>query len=102
MPDLAAVPWGAITAPGMLFVAVWLILTGRIVPRSTHQDARDDRDQWKAAHGRSEEARGLLLEELRRTTTALERLAGSKDLSVALLRSVRRETTSGTTEQEDT
>ena len=96
---VAAVPWQSIGLSGMAVAAVWLILAGRIVPRSTHQDARDDRDQWKNAHSRSEESRRLLLDELRRMTTAMERLAGQKDLGVALLRSIR----SGTpTDQEDT
>lgn len=45
MPDLASV-LPALTAPGLLLLAVWLILAGRIVPRSTHQEARDDPGQW--------------------------------------------------------
>ena len=98
---VAAVPWETLGLSGMAVLAVYLVLTGRIVPRSTHQDARDDRDGWQAAHARSEKSRRLLLEELRRTTPALERIAGTKDLGVALLRSVRREATSGDEQEED-
>lgn len=34
-------------AAGLLALAVWLILTGRIVPRRVLQDAEKDRDQWR-------------------------------------------------------
>ena len=99
MPDLAAIPWQSIGLSGMAVLAVYLVLTGRITHRSQTEDARTDRDQWRDAHSRSEESRRLLLDELRRMTTAMERLAGQKDLGVALLRSIR----SGTpTDQEDT
>ena len=108
MPDLSAVPWGAITAPGMLLVAVWLVLTGRFVPRAVLDDAlrrerewQEQAEAWREAHGTSEKSRGLLLDVNARTTTALERLAGSKDLAVSLLRSVRREATGSGDEQEE-
>jgi hypothetical protein len=42
---------------GLLSLAVWLILTGRIVPRSTLLDAYRQRDTWQEAHRQSEEAR---------------------------------------------
>ena len=88
---VAAIPWQSIGLSGMAVLAVYLVLTGKIVPRSSLDDARTDRDQWREAQIKSEERRGVLLHELRRTTTALERLAGSKDLGVALLRSIRKE-----------
>ena len=104
MPDLAAFPWETLGLSGMAVLAVYLVLTGRIVPRSALEDAlrrerewRDEAESWRGAHGTSEKARGQLLTELGRTTTALERLAGQKDLGVSLLRSIR----SGTTDQED-
>lgn len=94
---VAAVPWETLGLSGMAVLAVYLVLTGRITHRSQTEDARADRDQWRDAHSRSEESRRLLLDELRRMTTALERLAGQKDLGVALLRSIRK----GTADQED-
>jgi|SRR5690242_980980 len=42
---------------GLLSLAVWLIFTGRLVPRSTVDDIRRERDDWKAAARESEAAR---------------------------------------------
>ncbi|MFJ4863388.1 hypothetical protein [Streptomyces sp. NPDC088748] len=42
---------------GLLVLVVLLILTGRLVPRSTLVDMRDERDTWRAAHDKSETAR---------------------------------------------
>lgn len=42
---------------GLLVLVVLLILTGRLVPRSTLQDMREERDTWRAAHAESEVAR---------------------------------------------
>lgn len=38
---------GGLSAASLLGVVVWLILTGRLVPRLVHQEVRDDRDRWK-------------------------------------------------------
>jgi hypothetical protein len=38
----------ALGAPGLLALGVWLILTGRLVPRRTYEDAIHDRDEWRA------------------------------------------------------
>ncbi|MFB6811257.1 hypothetical protein [Streptomyces sp. NPDC056387] len=42
---------------GLLVLVVLLILTGRLVPRSTLLDMREERDTWRAAHTESEAAR---------------------------------------------
>lgn len=42
---------------GLLVLVVLLILTGRLVPRSTLLDMREERDTWRAAHSESEAAR---------------------------------------------
>lgn len=42
---------------GLLVLVVLLILTGRLVPRATLQDMREERDTWRAAHTESEAAR---------------------------------------------
>jgi hypothetical protein len=44
-------------AAGLLVLVVLLILTGRLVPRSTLLDMREERDTWRAAHTESEAAR---------------------------------------------
>jgi hypothetical protein len=45
---------GAVT---LLVVVVLLVLTGRLVPRKTHEDALADRDNWRQAFLESEAAR---------------------------------------------
>jgi len=42
---------------GLLAVLVLLILVGRLVPRRTMEDILHDRDEWRAAHKISEDAR---------------------------------------------
>jgi hypothetical protein len=42
---------------GLLVLVVLLILTGRLVPRATLVDMREERDTWRAAHAESEAAR---------------------------------------------
>ncbi|WNI15585.1 hypothetical protein [Actinacidiphila sp. ITFR-21] len=62
---------------GLLSLGVVLILTGRLVPRSTLRDVQTERDTWREAHRVSEEARRLdreqlgELAELGRTSTRL-------------------------------
>jgi hypothetical protein len=41
----------------ILTLVVLLVLTGRLVPRATLTDMRDERDTWRAAHTESERAR---------------------------------------------
>ncbi|MER6492738.1 hypothetical protein [Streptomyces griseorubiginosus] len=41
----------------LLTLVVLLILTGRLVPRRTHEDALTDRDNWRQAYLESEKAR---------------------------------------------
>ncbi len=61
-------------AVALLFATIWLIFTGRLVPRSAIDDVRQDRDGWrKAAEAEQEINRvqaGQLSEllELARTT----------------------------------
>lgn len=50
-----------LTAPFLLGLAVLLLLTGRLIPRRTYDDLKKDRDDWKAAHQKSEETRGQLV-----------------------------------------
>lgn len=45
-----AVPWeflGGLTPPALLGLAVWLILTGRIVPKATYESMERSRDHWQ-------------------------------------------------------
>ncbi|MBJ6623636.1 hypothetical protein [Streptomyces sp. DHE17-7] len=44
-------------ATGLVILVVVMILTGRLVPRSYLEDARADRDYWRAAHTEEVSAR---------------------------------------------
>ncbi|MGA4867551.1 hypothetical protein ACPB9J_33495 [Streptomyces lavendulocolor] len=55
--DVFGLPVSAAGPTTLLALVVLLILTGRLVPRSTLQDMREERDTWRAAHSESEAAR---------------------------------------------
>lgn len=55
--EVFGLPVSAAGATTLLALVVLLILTGRLVPRSTLQDMREERDTWRAAHSESEKAR---------------------------------------------
>lgn len=40
-------PWGQVSASAVLFFAIVLVLTGRLVPRSALKDAEKARDEWR-------------------------------------------------------
>ncbi len=44
-------------AATLLVIVVLFILTGRLIPRKTHEDVIADRDNWRAAFLESEKAR---------------------------------------------
>ena len=45
---------------------MWAILTGRLVPRSTLTDMRQDRDYWRTAHETSEGTRRIMAGQVER------------------------------------
>lgn len=47
---------GAVT---LLALVVLMVLTGRLVPRRTYDDLKEERDTWRQAHVVSEEARAM-------------------------------------------
>lgn len=51
------IPLGDLGPAGLVAVAVLMILLGRLVPRSTLNDVKADRDHWRRAHEISEQAR---------------------------------------------
>lgn len=71
------IPISTLTPAGLLAVVILLIALGRLVPRRTMDDVLHDRDEWRAAHRISEQARVELAEtvsemlEQMRTTNAL-------------------------------
>lgn len=80
-----------LTAPGLLLIAVLMVLTGRLVPKSTHEQTVKERDQWRAAYEVAELARSTqeaqtreLLEVAKTSTavlTALHEFSEKKQLS---------------------
>lgn len=93
MEELAAVPWEAIGLSGMAVLGVYLVLTGKIVPRSVLLDTQAERDSWRDQARVSDEIADKALSELGVLTRAAEQQAREKELSVALLQSVRGATT---------
>ncbi|QTD96955.1 hypothetical protein [Streptomyces cyanogenus] len=50
---------GGVGLGALLTLVILFILTGRLVPRKTHEDALADRDRWREAFLQSEAARQL-------------------------------------------
>lgn len=44
-------------AAGLLALVVLLVLTGRLIPRRTYDDLREERDMWRQAFHESESTR---------------------------------------------
>lgn len=62
------IPWaaiGALTPSGMLMLAVWLILTGRIVPKSTYEVMVKARDDWQSTAQKKQDIIHTLAETVR-------------------------------------
>ncbi|MFE0692939.1 hypothetical protein [Streptomyces sp. NPDC058869] len=56
-------------AVALLAVVVLMVLTGRLVPRRTYDDLKEDRNDWRTAHGESEKAR---VEAMRQNSELIE------------------------------
>lgn len=71
-------PWDAILAkggPGAILVAtVWMILTGRLVPRFFYQQKVDECNSWKAAAQEGQKQSAQLLEYARTADAILKSL----------------------------
>ena len=57
MSEVFGVDPGGAGLGALLSLVVLLILTGRLIPRRTHEDALADRDNWRSAFLESEAAR---------------------------------------------
>jgi hypothetical protein len=64
-------------AVGLLLLAVWLVLSGRIVPRSTHEDVRRDRDAYRVAAETALTASSEMSSHVERLTTAVGQLTAA-------------------------
>lgn len=77
--DLTSIPWPQLGAGGLLTVAVGMILTGRLVPRSIS-------DKWESAYRVERELN-------REQAAALAELTEMGHTTVALLQSITSEKT---------
>lgn len=59
MSEVFGINPGDAGSVGLLVVVVLLILTGRLVPRRTHEDVLADRERWRQAYLESEKARSV-------------------------------------------
>ncbi|MER5584132.1 hypothetical protein ABT090_21170 [Streptomyces asoensis] len=59
MSEVFGINPGDAGAVGLLVLVVLLILTGRLVPRRTHEDVLADRERWRQAYLESEKARSV-------------------------------------------
>lgn len=87
---LAGIPPEVITGGGfasLVFLCVWLIMTGRLVPRSTHQETRVDRDSWRKAFEDAEAARRVQAEQL---DDLLESAKATEKIMTALHETLKR------------
>jgi hypothetical protein len=68
---LDGLPIAPISAGGLVGLVVLMILTGRLVPRRTHDDALKDRDAWRTAHGALREQMQEIIPLIRATHAVL-------------------------------
>lgn len=87
MEELLGLPVVGLTAPFLLGLSVLLLLTGKLIPRRTYDDLRKDRDDWKAAHAKSEETRAelvshmtVMVEQAKVTESLLRSLGAHRDV----------------------
>ncbi len=73
--------WGPLTAGGLVLLAVWLIFTGRLVPRLYYLEMQTSRDRLQAAVEKRDAA---LAEMLRQQAELLEALQTTKRAIEAL------------------
>lgn len=83
---LDSLPIPTLGAAGLLALAVWLILTGRIVPRRHYEDIEADRDrwrtaaeQWQTAHAEQAKPVAELIEIGRTTERLLQAMVDERD-----------------------
>jgi len=73
-------------AVGLLLAAVWLVLTGRIIPRSVHDEVRRDRDMYRAASETALRVNSEQAANVGTLTSAVETLTASQRETTDLVR----------------
>ena len=70
--DLAREFAAPLSAAGLLALAIWMILTGRLVPRKTHDDVIADRNHWRELAQSLDRENAKLVGTLRTTDQVLQ------------------------------
>ncbi|ORL01830.1 hypothetical protein A6F55_19250 [Prescottella equi] len=78
------IPWSGVGTGALLSFAVWLLMTGRLVPRRTHEDALEE---VRFLRQTIETMQSVKVELAQQNT----KLLGDKDLGVQMLQSARAE-----------
>lgn len=73
-------------AVGLLLAAVWAVLMGRIVPRSTHEEVRRDRDTYRTAAETALAASAEMSGHVGRLVSAVEQLTAAQRETLDLVR----------------
>lgn len=85
LPELAGwVPQAGAT--GLLLVAVWLVLSGRIVPKGLHDEVRRDRDTYRAAAETALAASAEQASNVRQLVAAVQELTATQRETLDLVR----------------
>jgi hypothetical protein len=73
-------------ATGLLLVAVWLVLSGRIVPKGLHDEVRADRDIYRTAVEKSLAANAEQAVNVGRLVSAVEQLTAAQRETLDIVR----------------
>lgn len=65
---MTAFPWGQVSAGTIVVFVVWLILTGRLVPRAALLEVKEQRDKYKESWENGQESTKELVAQVRDLT----------------------------------
>ena len=75
-------------ATGLLLTAVWLVLSGKIIPKTIHDEARKDRDAYRIAAETALAASKENADAVRHLTRAVEQLTVTTTQTLELVRAL--------------
>lgn len=89
---LSGIPLIGLSAPALVSIAVLLLLTGKIVPRATYVEKKEEALRWQAAYEKEREARAKSNDQ---TVEMLAALKTNHSVIVAMFETIKSTTTSG-------
>lgn len=81
---MAAVPWGNLSAGGLVGLFVLLLFLGRIVPRSVLKDVEAQRDTYKESWREEQAVNAEILAHLDANTAALRTMEATMNAFLSL------------------